>query len=99
MAELTLGLVTLCIGLHCGAEAGFGYDMEFERAFTVGQRNLQNRLIRPVPAQQFGIVRYRFDVYAAPAAFIKGFADRVDHGMLCAHVNVTAMFDVLEGAP
>ena len=91
--------MALGISVHCGAEAGSGYDVEFERAFAIGQRDLQYRLVRSIQAQQLCIVRHGLDVQAAPTVFVKGFADRVNHRVLGAHVDVTALPDVLEGAP
>ena len=87
-------LMPSCIVVNARRQSGVRDEVELQRSFPVGQCQLQYGFIRTVGAQEFGILRYGFDVRSAPSLFVKRKADGVYDRVLCANVDVAASSDV-----
>ncbi len=89
-------------GRNCGIAGGEPSFRDFKKAegaVLIGESGFNDGFVGAVLAEKAGVGGSGFDVNAAPAFFVEGFADGVLHGVLGADVDVETVFDVFEGAP
>src|SRR6516164_11400589 len=68
-------------------------------AFPVTERNLQRQVSWPRGAQFLEATRRGLDIHAAPASIVEGARDRVMGGILCAHIEVKTVLDIVQRSP